>query len=77
MYFRQFFEPDQAAMSYLLADPATGQAVAIDPRPDPCQALLLSALLAERHFDLGFILLTHTFTRTPTTACPTSIPAPR
>ena len=59
MYFRQFFEPDQAAMSYLLADPATGQAVAIDPRPDPCQALLLSALLAERHFDLGFILLTH------------------
>lgn len=39
MYFRQFFEPDQAAMSYLLADPATGQAVAIDPVPTrarPC-----------------------------------------
>lgn len=60
MYFRQFFEPDQAAMSYLLGDPVSGQAVAIDPRPDPCQVLLLRALLAEREFDLGLILLTHT-----------------
>ena len=60
MYFRQFFEPDQAAMSYLLGDPVSGQAVAIDPRPDPCQVLLLTALLAERQLDLCLILLTHT-----------------
>jgi hypothetical protein len=72
MYFRQFFEPDQAAMSYLLGDPVSGQAVAIDPRPDPCQVLLLTALLAERQLDLCLILLTHTHVDR-TTICLTSI----
>lgn len=59
MYFRQFFDPQTSAMGYLLA-PADGDvAVAIDPNPDPCQALLLQSLLAERRLDLRMILLTH------------------
>ena len=53
MYFRQFFDPCSAAMSYLIADPSSGQAVLIDPNPDPCQALVFKALLAERRLELA------------------------
>jgi len=60
MYFRQFFDSANAAMSYLLADLPTGQAVAIDPSPDPCQTLVLKSLLAERGLALELIMLTHT-----------------
>lgn len=60
MYFRQFHDTTSAAMSYLIADSSTGVAVAIDPTPDPCQGLVLKALLAERGFSLALILLTHT-----------------
>lgn len=59
MYFRQFFDPRTSAMSYLLAPADADDAVAIDPNPDPCQALLLKSLLAERRFELRMILLTH------------------
>ena len=59
MYFRQFFDPRTAAMSYLIADPSSGQAVLIDPNPDPCQALVFRALLAERRLELALVLLTH------------------
>lgn len=47
-------------MSYLIADSATGTAAAIDPTPDPCQSLVLKALLAERGLALRLVLLTHT-----------------
>jgi glyoxylase-like metal-dependent hydrolase (beta-lactamase superfamily II) len=60
MYFRQFHDTTSAAMSYLIADSSSGVAVAIDPTPDPCQGLVLKALLAERGFALALILLTHT-----------------
>lgn len=60
MYFRQFHDTTSAAMSYLIADATSGVAVAIDPTPDPCQGLVLKALLAERGFSLALILLTHT-----------------
>lgn len=59
MYFRQFFDPRTSAMSYLLAPAGADTAVAIDPNPDPYQALLLKSLLAERRLDLRTILLTH------------------
>lgn len=59
MYFRQFFDPTRAAMSYLLADSASGAAVIVDPVVDPCQALIFNALLAERRLDLRLVLLTH------------------
>ena len=59
MYFRQFFDPRTSAMSYLLAPAGADAAVAIDPNPDPYQALLLKSLLAERRLDLQTILLTH------------------
>ena len=59
MYFRQFFDPRSAAMSYLVADPSSGQAVLIDPNPDPCQALVFQALLAERRLELAMVLHTH------------------
>ncbi len=59
MYFRQFFDPRTSAMSYLLAPAGGAAAVAVDPNPDPCQALLLQSLLAERGFELRMILLTH------------------
>ncbi len=60
MYFRQFHDTTSSAMSYLIADSSSGVAVAIDPTPDPCQGLVLKALLAERGFSLALILLTHT-----------------
>ena len=60
MYFRQFHDTTSAAMSYLIADTASRVAAAIDPTPDPCQGLVLKALLAERGFSLALILLTHT-----------------
>lgn len=60
MYFRQFFDSANAAMSYLLADLPSKQAVVIDPSSDPCQSLLLMSLLAERELTLAHILLTHT-----------------
>ena len=59
MYFRQFFDPQTSAMSYLFAPAEAAAAVAVDPNPDPCQALLLQSLLAERRFELRMILLTH------------------
>ena len=60
MYFRQFFDSANAAMSYLLADLPSKQAVVIDPSSDTCQSLLLMSLLAERELTLAHILLTHT-----------------
>ena len=60
MYFRQFFDATSTAMSYLIADSATSAAAAIDPSADPCQSLVLKALLAERGLSLQLVLLTHT-----------------
>lgn len=60
MYFRQFVDTASTAMSYLIADATSGAAVAIDPTADPCQSLVLKALLAERGLSLELVLLTHT-----------------
>lgn len=57
MIFRQLFNPADSAMTYLIGDPASGEAVVIDPLP--YQATLIRALLAEHRLRLKYVLRTH------------------
>ena len=57
MIFRQLFNPADSAMTYLIGDPASGEAVVIDPLK--YQATLIRALLAEHHLRLKYVLRTH------------------
>lgn len=57
MYFRMLHDEPSGAMSYLLADLGSGEAVVIDPRASDVQVLL--AMLAEHHLQLRWVLRTH------------------
>lgn len=57
MYFRLLHDEASGAVSYLLADPAAGEAVLIDPRPDDLP--VLRALLGEPGLRLRWVLRTH------------------
>ncbi len=57
MIFRQLFNPADSAMTYLIGDPASGEAVVIDPLKS--QATLIRALLAEHRLRLKYVLRTH------------------
>jgi len=57
MIFRQLFDPQSSTYSYLLADPATREAVLIDPVFE--QAQRDAALIAELDLKLGWVLETH------------------
>lgn len=57
-FFRQLHEAHQRAFSYLLADPETGAAVAVDPVPDGI-ALPLLGLVDELGLRLAYLLCTH------------------
>ena len=57
MIFRQLFDPSLSAMTYLLGDPESNEAVVIDPLK--CQATLILALLAEYRLHLKYVLRTH------------------
>jgi len=61
MYFRQIPYNATGALSYLLADAGTLEAVVIDPQP--AQSDLILALLMERKLQLRYVLLTHTHRR--------------
>ena len=66
MIFRQLFEPALSAMTYLIGDPVSAEAVVIDPIK--YQATLIQALLAEHQLRLKYILRTHVH-RANTTEC--------
>ena len=57
MYFRQIQDAASQALTYLLADDESLQAVVIDPLST--QATLILALLAERGLQLRYVLRTH------------------
>src|SRR5581483_2909627 len=57
MIFRQLFDPQSSTYTYLLADPASREAVLIDPVFD--QALRDTALLEELGLKLRWTLETH------------------
>lgn len=57
MYFRQLHDAASNALSYLLADECTRDAVVIDPLRS--QATLILAMLAERGLHLCHVLRTH------------------
>ncbi len=57
MIFRQLFNPADSAMTYLIGDPVTGEAVVIDSLK--YQATLIRALLAEYRLRLKYVLRTH------------------
>ena len=57
MIFRQLFEPKLSAMTYLIGDPASSEAVVIDPNQH--QSTLIQALLAEHQLRLKYVLRTH------------------
>lgn len=57
MIFRQLFNPSDSAMTYLIGEPVSGEAVVIDPLK--CQATLIRALLAEHQLRLKYVLRTH------------------
>lgn len=57
MYFRQIFDTDSHAFTYLLADELSSRAVVIDPMLS--QATMILALLAERGLLLDAVLRTH------------------
>ena len=57
MIFRQLFNPSDSAMTYLIGDPVSGEAVVIDPLK--YQATLIRALLAEYRLRLKYVLRTH------------------
>jgi len=57
MIFRQLFDPESATYTYLLADPATREAVLIDPVYE--QARRDAALLQELDLTLVYTLETH------------------
>lgn len=55
--FRQLFNPADSAMTYMIGDPASGEAVVIDPLK--YQATMIRALLAEHRLHLKYVLRTH------------------
>ena len=57
-FFRQLHEAHRRTFSYLLADPGTGAAVAVDPVPDGI-ALPLLGLVDELGLQLAYLLCTH------------------
>lgn len=57
MYFRQIHDAASNALTYLLADEASSEAVVIDPLRS--QATLILAMLAERSLRLIHVLRTH------------------
>lgn len=57
MYFRMLQEPDSGAMTYLLADLSSREAVLIDPRGS--DATVLMAMLGEYNLRLSWLLRTH------------------
>ncbi|GAB2877360.1 MBL fold metallo-hydrolase [Uliginosibacterium flavum] len=57
MHFRQLFDAESKALTYLLADGKAGEAVVIDPLKS--QATLILALLAEHNLRLTYVLRTH------------------
>jgi glyoxylase-like metal-dependent hydrolase (beta-lactamase superfamily II) len=57
MIFRQLFNPVDSAMTYLIGDPVSREAVVIDPLK--YQATLIRALLAEYRLRLKYVLRTH------------------
>ncbi|MBP8215941.1 MAG: MBL fold metallo-hydrolase, partial [Propionivibrio sp.] len=57
MILRQLFNPADSAMTYLIGEPVSGEAVVIDPLK--YQATLIRALLAEYHLRLKYVLRTH------------------
>lgn len=57
MYFRMLQEPDSGAMTYLLADLSSREAVLIDPRGSDVTVLL--AMLGEYNLHPSWILRTH------------------
>jgi sulfur dioxygenase len=57
MIFRQLFDPALSAMTYLIGDPESEEAVVIDPLE--CQVTLIQALLAEHRLRLKYVLRTH------------------
>ena len=57
MIFRQLFNPADSALTYLIGDPLSGEAVVIDPLKS--QATLIRALLAEHRLHLKYVLRTH------------------
>lgn len=57
MIFRQLFEPESCALTYLIGNIETGDALVIDPRAS--QVTLLLALLAEHQLKLRYVLRTH------------------
>ena len=63
MIFRQLFEPALSAMTYLIGDPVSAEAVVIDPMK--YQATLIQALLAEHQLRLKYVLRTHVHRASP------------
>ena len=63
MIFRQLFEPALSAMTYLIGDPVSAEAVVIDPIK--YQATLIQALLAEHQLRLKYVLRTHVHRASP------------
>jgi glyoxylase-like metal-dependent hydrolase (beta-lactamase superfamily II) len=57
MHFRLLHDDATGAVSYLLGDPAAGEAVLIDPRE--ADGPVIRALLAEYHLRLRWVLRTH------------------
>ena len=57
MIFKQLFDPALSAMTYLIADPASREAIVIDPLK--YQATMILALLAEHRLRLKYALRTH------------------
>lgn len=56
--FRQLYDPGTRAFSYLLADDAAGEAVAVDPQPEGTVPPLLG-LVRELGLRLVYLLCTH------------------
>ncbi len=57
MIFRQLFNPSDSAITYLIGDPVSGEAVVIDPLKS--QATMIRALLSEYRLRLRYVLRTH------------------
>ncbi len=56
-YFRQLYDTDHGALSYVLGDPTRGEAVLIDPLAQ--DDVLLGAMLQEQGLRLRWVLHTH------------------
>lgn len=57
MFLRQLFDPESSTYTYLIADPATGQAALIDPVAEQVERDL--TLIGELGFTLAWVLDTH------------------